>query len=126
MKTEDLMIPEADYARLWTLAGNQALAQELSRATVVPRERMPDDIVRMGSRVTYVDESSGTRREVELVYPEVADPARGKISVLAPVGSALLGLREGQAIDWIFPDGRPRRLLVERTLPPAEPDEQLE
>lgn len=80
---------------------------------------MPGDIVRMHSHVTYLDETSGERREVELVFPDEADLARGRVSVLAPVGSALLGLRENQAIDWPFPDGRPRRLRVARTVSPT-------
>ncbi len=120
MRSEDLVVTEQDYVRLVALACNGALAEELSRATVVPCERMPGNIVRMGSRVTYVDETSGTRREVELVYPEQADPATGRISVLAPVGSALLGLRAGQSIEWPFPDGRLRRLRVERTAAPED------
>ncbi|HMM54686.1 MAG TPA: nucleoside diphosphate kinase regulator [Candidatus Desulfobacillus sp.] len=120
MRTHELLIADADYARLAPLAGDADLAEELSLATVIPMERMPGDVVRMHSRVTYRDEHSGERREVVLVYPEEADPASGKISVLAPVGSALLGLKEGQSIEWPFPDGRPRRLLIERAQAPAE------
>ena len=95
-----------------------ALGEELDRATVVPEERMPADIVRMHSRVAYVDETTGARREVELVFPEESDMARGKVSVLAPVGAALLGLRLNQSIEWSFPDGRPRRLRVDGILAP--------
>lgn len=120
MGNEELVIAEPDYARLALLAGSKALADELSRATVIPTERMPANVVRMHSRVTYLDERSGERREVELVFPEEADLASGKVSVLAPVGSALLGLEEGQSIEWLFPDGHVRRLRVERTLAPAD------
>lgn len=120
MKAEDLMIADLDYARLRTLAAGGNLAEELSRATVVPKEQMPENVVRMHSRVTYLDESSGERREVELVFPEEADMASGKVSVLAPVGAALLGLVVGQSIDWPFPDGRARRLRVESTLAPSD------
>jgi regulator of nucleoside diphosphate kinase len=119
MITEELFISVRDFARLAPLAAGLDLAEELSRATVVPEERMPGDIVRMHSHVTYLDETSGERREVELVFPDEADLARGRVSVLAPVGSALLGLRENQAIDWPFPDGRPRRLRVARTVSPT-------
>ena len=119
MRTEELLIADLDYARLVPLASHKALADELDRATVVPAARMPGNIVRMHSRVTYHDERSGERREVELVFPEEADMASGKVSVLAPVGSALLGLEAGQTIEWPFPDGRVRRLRVERTLAPA-------
>ena len=120
MRNEELLIAELDYARLAPLAIHEALAEELSRATVLPKERMPDNVVRMHSRVTYLDEHSGERREVELVFPEEADLANGKISVLAPVGSALLGLEEGETIEWLFPNGHVRCLRVERTLAPAD------
>lgn len=119
MNNNVLTIVSSDYARLMALGSAAPLADELCRAAVVPEERMPANVVRMHSRVTYLDEGSGRRREVELVYPEEADLTRGKISVLAPVGSALLGLAEGECIDWRFPRGGLRRLRVERTLPPA-------
>ena len=105
MKNEELLIADTDYVRLAPLAGHDALAEELSRATVVPAERMPANVVRMHSRVTYLDERSGERREVELVFPEEADMASGKVSVLAPVGSALLGLATGSRIEWPRPGG---------------------
>lgn len=119
MNTEELLISERDFARLSPLAGKSALAEELGRAIVVPSERMPGNVVRMHSRVTYIDEGTGQRREVELVFPEQADPARARISVLAPVGCALLGLEEGQAVDCFFPEGQLRRLRVQRTVAPA-------
>jgi len=120
MRNEELPIVDRDYARLVLLAGSKSLAEELSRATVISTERMPTNVVRMHSRITYLDERSGERREVELVFPEEADMASGKVSVLAPVGTALLGLEEGQSIEWLFPDGHVRRLRVERTLAPAD------
>ncbi|MCL4680251.1 MAG: nucleoside diphosphate kinase regulator [Rhodocyclaceae bacterium] len=120
MRNEELLIADRDYARLVPLAGNKALAEELSRATVIQAERMPGNVVRMHSRVTYLDERSGERREVELVFPDEADMTSGKVSVLAPVGAALLGLEAGQSIEWPFPDGRVRRLHVERTVGPAD------
>jgi len=120
MRNEELLIADRDYARLVPLAGNKALAEELSRATVIQAERMPGNVVRMHSCVTYLDERSGERREVELVFPDEADMTSGKVSVLAPVGAALLGLEAGQSIEWPFPDGRVRRLHVERTVGPAD------
>jgi regulator of nucleoside diphosphate kinase len=109
-----LVLPEEDYLRLRRLAGQHPLADELDRVVVVSPERMPNNVVTMNSRCTYFDESARVRREVELVYPEDADPASGKVSVLAPVGSALLGMAVGQSIDWDFPDGRAHRLHIER------------
>jgi regulator of nucleoside diphosphate kinase len=101
-----------DYARLRQYALNDELADELDRAIVVHTERIPADVVTMYARCTYLDEHLGTQREIELVYPDEADPATGKISVLTPVGSALIGLRVGQAILWDFPDGSVRRLKL--------------
>ena len=118
MENNELLIVDRDFRRLAPLARNKGLADELDRATVIPAERMPHDVVRMHSRVTYVDEHSGERRDVELVFPDEVDVALGRISVLAPVGSALLGLQQGQGIEWPFPDGQVRRLRVERARPP--------
>lgn len=125
MRSENLLIAEHDYVRLAPLAAGRALADELSRATVLPGARMPENVVQMHSRVTYLDEQSGERRVIELVFPDEADPASGKVSVLAPVGSALLGLEEGEVIEWPFPYGDTRRLRVERTLAP-EPEREPE
>ena len=117
MKTEQLIIAQNDYNRLRFLSVGHELSAELDRAIVVPSERMPTDVVAMYSRVVYIDESSGIRREIELVYPNEANPTVGQISVLAPVGSALLGLSVGRSIDWEYPNGTIHRLRIERVLP---------
>ncbi len=70
----------------------------------------------MYSQVRYRDERAGVCRQIQVVYPGDADVEQGKVSVLAPVGAALLGLALGQAIDWEFPDGQTRRLRVEEIL----------
>jgi regulator of nucleoside diphosphate kinase len=89
-----------------------ALGEELGRADVVAPEQMPADVVAMHSQVRCADELHGDSHALTLVYPHEADSARGRVSVLAPVGSALLGLRLGQAIDWPTPQGRTLRLRV--------------
>ena len=66
----------------------------------------------MNSRVLFENETTGERREVTLVYPSDADIDAGKISVLVPVGTALLGLRVGQSIDWTLPSGEKHRYRV--------------
>lgn len=114
MDAEALIVSMPDYVRLREIAGDLELGDELDRAIVVPADRMPVNVVTMHSRLIYIDESTDTRREVELVYPDEANPPAGKISVLAPVGSALLGLSVGQSIDWVFPEGKSHRLRVER------------
>jgi regulator of nucleoside diphosphate kinase len=87
------------------------LASELARAEVIEPTAMPADIVTMNSRVTFEDEATGESTTVTLVYPNAAG-ALGTVSVLAPVGSALLGLAKGQHIDWPTPDSRERHLRV--------------
>jgi regulator of nucleoside diphosphate kinase len=67
----------------------------------------------MNSEVVYEDFATGARRTVRLVYPKDADASRGWISVLAPIGSALLGLRVGQEIEWQLPTERRRLFVVE-------------
>jgi len=89
-----------------------ALLGELARAEVRDDADMPAGVVGMHSRVECVDEHSGERHELTLVFPQEADVDAGKVSVLAPVGSALLGLSVGQSIDWNTPGGRSLRLRV--------------
>ena len=92
------------------------LRRELERAIVVSSALVPADVATMNSRVRYMDEKDGARRTVSLVYPSEAEVAKGKVSVLAPVGTALLGLSEGESIEWEFPDGSRRRLKLEQVL----------
>jgi regulator of nucleoside diphosphate kinase len=87
------------------------LVAELDRADVVEPAAMPANIVTMNSTVTFEDEDNGEKMTLTLVYPNAAGKA-GTVSILAPVGSALLGLAQGQMINWPMPDGRKRRLKV--------------
>lgn len=112
MELEKLILSEQDYIRLSVLTNDVLLGDELDRAIVMPADQVPTNVVTMGSRVIYMDESNGAKREIQLSFPEEADIDDGKISVLSPVGTALLGLREGQVIDWPFPNGQSRRLKV--------------
>lgn len=122
-----IVLGAADHAKLSALAmggsGHGAdaadeLLYELERARVLPDAKLPDDAVAMGSRVAYHSEGSSDR-EVTLVYPADADIAAGKISVLTPVGTALIGLRKGQSIAWRTRDGRTQHLTVLRVTRPA-------
>ena len=110
-----LIVSSIDAARLeallesprWRdLPAAQALQDELLRAEVRPVGEMPADVVGMHSRVECEDAESGKHYHLTLVYPHEADVATGKVSVLAPMGSALIGLSIGQHIDWPNPDGR--------------------
>jgi regulator of nucleoside diphosphate kinase len=94
----------------------EALEAELLRGDVREPADMPADVVTMHSEVVCVDEASGAERRLTLVYPEAADGGAGKVSILAPVGAALLGLRVGQSINWPLPGGRSTRLTVKAVL----------
>jgi regulator of nucleoside diphosphate kinase len=110
-----IMVTAADMALLRLLRAHAPLERELDRAIEVSSANVPADVVTMNSRVRYTDEKDGVKRTVSIVYPSHENAAAGKISVLAPVGTALLGLSEGQSIEWDFPDGS-RRLKVEEVL----------
>lgn len=90
----------------------EALEAELDDAEVVDPSQIPSDVVTMNSRVRYVDEHTGEEHEVTLVYPFEANADEGRVSILAPVGAALLGLAIGQSIAWLMPDGSAKRLRV--------------
>ena len=88
------------------------LRAEFDRADIVEPADMPHDVVSMNSSADCVDATSGKHYTLTLVYPKDADADAGRISVLAPVGSALLGLRVGQSIDWPGQGGRALKLKV--------------
>jgi regulator of nucleoside diphosphate kinase len=100
-------------------AAAERLDAELDRAVVV--DRLPPGVVAVGSRVRYEDERGGVREAV-LVYPSGADVSRGRISVLAPIGAALLGLSVGDTIVWPLPDGRETRIRILAVEDPAGAD----
>ncbi|EIK54787.1 nucleoside diphosphate kinase regulator [Stutzerimonas stutzeri TS44] len=89
----------------------EALEQELSRAKVVSRDEMPAGVVTMNSRVHCREEGSGKDYHLTLVYPQDAGKP-GTVSVLAPVGTALLGMSVGQYIDWPTPGGKVIKLTL--------------
>ncbi len=89
-----------------------ALDFELERARIVAQREVPSDVVTMRSRAVFENLQTGRRRELELVYPNEADPSAGKVSILAPAGVALLGLRVGSTISWPMGGGRSARLKL--------------
>ena len=109
-----------DYKRLSRLARAaenkmpdvaSVLAEELERAHVLA-DGHPSQTVRMGSEVRFRDDTTGTVQTATLVYPDSADISQGKISVLTPVGAALVGLNAGSSITWETRSGEIRRLTV--------------
>jgi regulator of nucleoside diphosphate kinase len=97
------------------------LMEEIDRAEVHGASDLPPGVVSLMSKVEFVDESTGTRRTVELVYPAHADIDAGKISILTPVGAGLIGLSEGQSILWPDREGREHRLRIVRVERPQSP-----
>ncbi len=93
----------------------EGLEGELSRGTVVAPTEIPPDVVTMNSRVDLVDLDTGEEMVCTLVFPNEADVAQSKISVLAPIGTAMLGYRVGDTFEWKVPDGV-RRLQIKSVL----------
>ncbi len=122
-----IVVSEAEYERLTGLAeaaldrlpeAAGSLLAEMDRATVAAPDAIPSDVVRMGSTVSLRG-AEGTQR-VTLVYPGEADIAAGKVSVLTPLGAALIGVKAGDSISWARRDGRALTLEVVSVEPPVE------
>lgn len=114
-----LIIDEGLYPRLVALAEQareqmpelaERLLTEIERADLRPGDAIPADVVTIGSEVTFND---GERTQtVRVVLPKDADVSSGRVSVVTPVGAALIGLRAGQSIEWAMPNGRVRVIEV--------------
>lgn len=125
-----ITVTRTDSERLLRLADsfaerNPAVAEELlaelDRAKVVEDGRLPAKVIRMGSFLRFTSDL-GEDRHVTLVFPGEADIAEGKVSILTPIGVALIGLSAGQSINWTARDGRTHRLTVESVeAPVSEP-----
>ena len=120
-----IIISETDLDRLERLieshAGNDVtglaeLEAELERAEVVPSKDVPPNVVTMNSKVRFRDALSSDTFEMILVYPRDVDVSGGTISILAPVGSAMLGLAEGDEIEWPRPGGGNLRVRIEKVI----------
>ncbi len=117
-QTTPIILKKNDFERLLALIRNlksgssELLEEEISRASVVADETLPQDVVAMNTTVHFVDEATGAESVVTLVYPQEADIDLGKVSILAPVGIALIGLRVGQSIQWPMPNGKNRSFRV--------------
>jgi regulator of nucleoside diphosphate kinase len=104
-------LSELDHVRLSALARRSAgahapLEAVLEAATTLPPREVPPDVVTMHSRICLADASDGARSEITLVYPQEADPAAGRVSVLSPVGAALIGQQVGAVARWSTPGGQ--------------------
>lgn len=114
----NISIARDDADRLWALLEHgigrrdqsavEHLEDELARARIVEPDALSPHVVRIGSRVRYEELTSGIERHVRLVWPHEADLDAGRISVLSPIGAALLGLAPDQEIEWPLPDRKAR------------------
>jgi len=130
---ERIYISEFDVPRLQALvdrhwegrdgAAAERLAAELDRATIAAPDQLPSDVVTMHSRVAFEDVRSGAVREVVLVYPAASDASAGRLSVLAPIGAALLGLRVGDRIEWPLPGDRTATIRILHVAQPGRAGE---
>lgn len=124
MSSQPIIVTDQDFWRLSAIVGARAagstrdrahierLEEELARSVPVASVRVPSDVVTMHSRVHVRDIGTGATRAYTLVFPHEADLSQGRLSVLAPLGTALLGYRVGDEIEWEMPGGL-RRVRIE-------------
>jgi regulator of nucleoside diphosphate kinase len=136
MRDYPIVITELDAAKLRGLLAAfsrvrrdrehlDELALELERAVVVEPGELPRDVVTMHARVQVADLTTGERQELMLVFPGQADMGARRLSVLAPIGTALLGYREGDEVEWPTPGGL-RRLRIEQVAQPSDESESTD
>ncbi len=128
-----IILTAADHERLSVLANAAAntmpvvaaeLSEELDRAHVLPKGRHPVDTVCMGCTVDFRDDMTGRVQTVTLVYPQEADISEGRVSVLTPIGTALIGLTVGKSIGWATRTGESKRLTVLQVREPVIAERQ--
>ena len=118
MIEDGIFITEKDYLRIKHVLSFQKSADfenlelELDRANIINDNEVPGDLVTMNSKVKFMNLQENKEMTVTLVYPSEANFSEGKISVLASLGSAIIGLRVNQEINWMFPDGKTRTLKI--------------
>lgn len=127
MTPRTLYITENDKKRLEELAGVakefgsharkdlESLVKELERAVIVAPQNVPPDVVTMNSKVALLDLDTSERMEYVLAFPKDANIGNGSISVLAPIGTAILGYAKGDVVEWPVPSGT-RRIRIEDIL----------
>jgi len=127
MKSREIFITKFDKERLEELIsvvdefGKEDhqdlfdLKKELSRAKLISSEKIPSDVVTMNSKVALSDIDTSEEMTYTIVFPKDANIDEGKISVLAPMGTAMLGYRVGDIIEWQVPAGK-RRIKIEKIL----------
>ncbi|AXQ22914.1 nucleoside diphosphate kinase regulator [Acinetobacter wuhouensis] len=124
MAKPNIIISEQDLNRLETMLEHQAkltptmqhLEEELARADVVAPQDVPTNVVTMNAKVLITIAPATESTEITLVYPHDFHGDKGQVNIVAPVGAAILGLAEGQEIEWPQPDGHTMKIKIEKVL----------
>ncbi len=124
MTKPNIILTEQDLHRLETMLEHQSkltptmehLEDELARADVVAPADVPSNVVTMNAKVLITIAPAVEPTEIILVYPHDFRGDKGQVNVLAPIGAAILGLAEGQEIEWPQPDGHTMKVKIERVL----------
>ncbi len=115
---QSLVLKQSDFQRISTLINSNnseithMLEDELNRAQIVKDHQLAPEVVAMNSRVKFRNLETGKELSITLTYPEESNVEENCISVLSPVGAALIGLRVGQRIEWPFPNAKQCTLEV--------------
>ena len=129
MNEDVILITEKDLLRIKHILSFQKsedfenLELELDRAKIISDDLVPPDLVTMNSKVKFLNLQDRKEMIISIVYPSDANFSEGRISVLASLGSALIGLRVGQEINWMFPDGKTKTLRILEVLYQPEANE---
>ncbi len=116
--TATRVLTELDHVRIDRLLAradrpsDDALHALLDDADIVPTRQVPADVITMYTQATVEAPDGGNRRKLAVCYPEDADPNAGFVSVLSPIGTALLGRRRGDTVEWVTPGGAVQRLHI--------------
>ncbi|WP_111860367.1 nucleoside diphosphate kinase regulator [Acinetobacter sp. CFCC 10889] len=124
MAQPKIIITEQDLHRLETMLEHQTkltptmahLEDELARADVVAPQEIPANIVTMNAKVLITIAPATEATEITLVYPHDFKGDKGQVNILAPIGAAIIGLAEGQEIEWPQPDGHTMKVKIEKVL----------
>lgn len=124
MDQPNIIVSEQDLHRLETMLEHQTkltptmqhLENELARAEVVAPKDVPSNVVSMNARVMITIAPAVESTEIVLVYPHEFLGEKGQVNVIAPIGTAILGLAEGQEIEWPQPDGHLMKVKIEKVL----------
>lgn len=118
MNEDTLLVTQKDFIRIKNVLSYQKgldfenLDLELERARIITDDEVPNDLVTMNSKIRFLNVDDNKEMIITLVYPSDSNFKEGKVSILASLGSALLGLRVNQQIKWAFPDGKTRTLKI--------------